>query len=57
MPRDPCVAHGADPSLGFGCSIREFRAEVGGASSESRGQAVFVEEGQVEHELCYGLLR
>jgi hypothetical protein len=56
MPRDPSVAHGADPCLGFGCSIRELRAEIGGASSDSRGQAVFVKGGQGEHELRDGLL-
>jgi hypothetical protein len=56
MPRDPSVAHGAYPSLGFGCSIRELRAEIGGASSESRRQAVFIKGGQGEHKLCDGLL-
>jgi hypothetical protein len=52
MPRDPSLAHVADASLGFGRSVGELRAEFSGALEESRGQAVFVKEGQVEHELC-----
>ena len=56
MPRDPSVAHGADPSLGFGCRICELRAEIGGASSESRRHPVFIKGGQGEHALRDGRL-
>ena len=56
MPRDPSLAHVADASLGFGRSVGELRAEFSGALKESRGQAVFLNEGQVEHELCGTLL-
>ncbi len=57
MPRNPSVAHSAKISLGVGRSMRELRAEFGCASGQLRGQAVLVEEGQVEHELRDGLLR
>ena len=57
MPRNPSVAHSAQNSLGVGRSMCELRAEFGCASGQLRGQAVFVEEGQVEHELRDGLLR
>ena len=50
------LAHVADASLGFGRSVGELRAEFSGALNESRGQAVFVKKGQVEHELCDILL-
>ena len=56
MPRDPSLAHVADASLGFGRSVGELRAEFSGALKESRGQVVFVKEGQVDHELCGRLL-
>ena len=56
MPRDPSLAHVADASLGLGRSVGELRAEFSGALKESRGQAVFVKEGQVEHGLCDTLL-
>ena len=56
MPRDPSLAHVADASLGFGRSVGELRAEFSGALKESRGQAVFVKEGQVKHELYDTLL-
>ena len=37
--------------------MSELRAEFGCASGQLRGQAVLVEEGQVEHQLSDGLLR
>ncbi len=57
MPRNPSVAPSAQNSVGAGRIMCELRAEFGCTSGQLRGQAVFVEEGQVEHELRDGMLR
>jgi hypothetical protein len=57
MPFNSNVAHSVHSGQDFGRDICELRAEFGRACNNRRGQAALVEEGQVGHELCDGLLK